>query len=112
MRLLRKDLRKAYLFSKSKSDRKSVYDTGIKYENIGCILCNVQPINNEIKAQAYGERIFNMLSLVCEKNQDIKECFAISFGNEEKPEYKVVSVMEYKNHNVVTVEKGVGLWAY
>ena len=109
MRLLRKDLKKVYLFSKSKSDRKSVYDTGIKYENIGCTLCNVQPINNEIKAQTYGERIFNMLSLIFEKHQDVKECFAISFKDEEKPEYKVVSVMEYINHNVITVEKGVEL---
>lgn len=101
MRFLKKDLKPVYVFVKSEVDSgyvgKKVVD-----DYFHTIYANVQPADSKITTEAYGERVYNMVSIMCDLSCDISH--KISLDGTEKPTHKVVSVMEYTNHKVILAE--------
>lgn len=66
---------------------------------------DIQPLNDKMSAEIYGERVKTMLNIYCPTMVEIKEgdILAINGGKEV---YKIVSIMSYSSHMVVTVDAG------
>lgn len=103
MRFLRKDLKKVYVFC-AKEEESDYVGTTVSYEPSHVIYCHIAPAADKHTSEAFGERAYNMVNLMCTKNYDIKDGYRISLKGFEMPEYKVISVMEYTHHKVITVE--------
>ena len=101
MRFLKKDLKPVYVFVKSEVDSgyvgKKVVDN---YSHM--VYANIQPADSKITVESYGERAYNMVSIMCDISQNIS--YKISLANKEKPTHKVISVKEYTNHKVILAE--------
>lgn len=101
MRFLKRDLKPVYVFVKSEVDSgyvgKKVVDN---YSHT--VYANIQPADSKITVESYGERAYNMVSIMCDISQDISH--KISLTDIEKPTHKVVSVKEYTNHKVILAE--------
>ena len=101
MRFLIKDLKTVYVFGKREVDSGYV---GTKIEDVysHSVKCNVQPADSKITSEIYGERVCNMFSIMCGKNDEIG--YKISFDSKEKPTHKVISEKVYTTHKVVLAE--------
>lgn len=66
---------------------------------------NVQPAENKLTAEMYGERVHDMLSVILPLGSGICEGVRISFSGTQKADYKAVSVKEYNTHTVILAEK-------
>lgn len=101
MRFLKRDLKPVYVFAKSEVDSgyvgKKVVDN---YSHK--VYANIQPADSKITVESYGERAYNMVSIMCSSAYDIS--YKISLTDTEKPTHKVVSVKEYTNHKVILAE--------
>lgn len=105
--MLRKYLKTIYLFRKQEADKNDPnYYPGQKAKEVyyRSIKCNVQPAKNEITSEMYGERVTNILSLLCDKDVEITDDMTISLSNPKKSEYKIISIEEYTRHNVIMIE--------
>lgn len=108
MPLLRKHLRPVYLFSQQEEDSGYVGTTTI-YVPSHIEYCNIQPVTNTVTAEIYGERVYNMVSLMCELKANIHEGDRLSLSDFTVPSHKVVSVMTYTTHKTILAEvMGVG----
>ncbi len=103
MRFLKKDLKPVYVYIPKKVDSGYV-GTKKEYELCCVVACIISPVSSKLEAEAYGERVFKMKKLMCTKNEDIKEGYQISINGENKPKYKVVSVIEYTYHKEFVAE--------
>lgn len=101
MRFLKRDLKPVYVFVKSEVDSgyvgKKIVDN---YSHT--VYANIQPADSKITVESYGERAYNMVSIMCDISQDISH--KISLVGTEKPTHKVISVKEYSNHKVILAE--------
>ena len=68
------------------------------------VRASVQPAENRITAETYGERVYSMYALYCFLGEDIGEEHKLSFTNAEKPTHKVVSVKRHHTHKVLMAE--------
>lgn len=105
--MLRKYLRTIYLFKKEQADRDAPdYYPGQKSKETYShrIEGNVQPAKNAVTSEIYGERVTNILSLICDKNAEISKDMKVSLSGSEKPEYKITSIEEYTRHKVIMME--------
>lgn len=101
MRFLRRDLKPVYVFEEKQIE--SVYagtETADVYTHT--VMCNVQPADSRITAEAYGERSYSMLSIMCGKNDTVSG--KVSFDGADKPTHRVVSEKAYTEHKVVLAE--------
>ena len=101
MRFLRRDLKPVYVFAKKTVDSGYVGSKTID-EYSHTVYANVQPADSRITAEAYGEKAYDMISIMCDISSGIAH--KISLSGTEKPTYKVVSVKEYTNHKVILAE--------
>lgn len=100
MRFLQKDLKKVYVFSAKQEDngyvgKKTVYAPFLELEG------NISPAASKLNVQAFGEEAYNMIQIMCNKNDDIKLGQRLSLTGPNKPEYKVVSVLNYTYHMTI-----------
>lgn len=106
MPMLRKHLMPVHVFNLIKHD--DVYvGTEMVPEFSRTVNANVQPAERKVIAEAYGERVYNMLSVIATISAEIDEKNELSFGagQETQPTHKVVSVKRYTDHCVILAEK-------
>ena len=105
--MLRKYLKTVYLFEKKEADKNAPdYYPGQKAREVYShkIECNVQPAKNQITSEIYGERVNDILSLMCDNDVKISKDMTVSLTSYQKPEYKITSIEEYTKHKVVMIE--------
>lgn len=105
--MLRKYLRTVYLFEKKEADKNAPdYYPGQKAREVysHSIVCNVQPSKNQITSEIYGERVNNILSLMCDMDAEIDKKMTVSLTGCKKPEYKITSIEAYTKHKVIMIE--------
>lgn len=103
MRLLEKDLKNVYFFEKESIDSGYVGTEG-KYVYKRQIKCNVQPAENKITSEIYGERVHKLVKLIF-KGYKANAYDAISFKNEYcEPSHKIIAVDEYSDYFVALAE--------
>lgn len=108
MRLMEKDLKDIYLFEMQQPDEDSPdFYPGQQPEwsYARTVRGNVQPAENKLTAEMYGERVHDMLSVILPLGSGICEGVRISFSGTQKADYKAVSVKEYNTHTVILAEK-------
>lgn len=104
MRLMQKDLKPVHLFAAQEVESGYV-GTVTKWNYTDTVQCNIQPADNKITAEVYGERVYNMISLLCPLDCGITEAVRLSPTSKEAPDYKVVSIKTYITHIAVLAEK-------
>lgn len=104
MRLTQRDLKEVYLFTPETVESGYV-GTITKWTYTETVKCDVQPADNKIEAEVYGERVYNMLSILCLPDCGMSEDIRLSINSKAAPEYKVVSIKPYSDHLVVLAEK-------
>ena len=104
MRLMRNRLRKVDLYRPVEAASGYV-GTISTWEPAGFMMADVQPANNKVLAEQYGQRIENMLTLYAEKGADIQLGYGAFRLLEGEPEYAVVQILEYPFHLLVLVER-------
>lgn len=102
MRLTQRDLKDVYIFTSQTVDSGYV-GTQTNWIYSHTIKCDVQPGENKITAQIYGDRVYNMYIVICQLGA-ISECCKLSFSGDDQAEYQVVSVKDYLDHTVVLAE--------
>ena len=105
--MLRKYLRTVYLFEKKEADKNAPdYYPGQKARGVysHSIVCNVQPSKNQITSEIYGERVNNILSLMCDMDAEIDKNMIVSLTGCQKAEYKITSIEAYTKHKVIMIE--------
>ena len=106
MPMLRKHLMPVHVFNLIKHD--DIYvGTEMVPEYSHTIKANVQPAESKVTVEAYGERVYNMLSVIAPISATISEKNELSFGmgQDTQPTHKVVSVKRYTDHCVILAEK-------
>lgn len=101
--MLRRYLKPVYVFTQKETESDYV---GTKTEWVisHTIHANVQCAANKLTSEIYGERVSNMLSLICDESAEINEGNRVSFTCSGKPTHKIVSVMRYSTHKTVLAE--------
>lgn len=102
MRLAQKYLRDVHVFTRQTIESGYV-GTETKWVYHNTIKCDVQPAESKITAQIYGDKVYDMYSVICPLGA-IGNDHKISFASRDKAEYKVVSVKNYLDHTVVLAE--------
>ena len=75
------------------------------WDEVSAIHADVQPAENSLLAEEYGERVKNMLTLYTDKNANVQAGYgAFSLRENGDPAYKVVQVSRYESHIVAVVE--------
>ena len=108
MRLMEKDLKDIYLFEMQQPDEDSPdFYPGQQPEwsYARTVRGNVQPAENKLTAEMYGERVHNMFSVLLLPGSGVYEGMRMSFSGTQKADYKEVSVKEYSSHSVILTEK-------
>ena len=101
MRLLKKSLRNVYTFAKETVDSGYV-GTKETYVYRKTVKCNVQPAENKITSEIYGERVYSMYRLIYGNNCTL--CDAVSFTGRKEPTHKIITVEKYSDHIVALAE--------
>ena len=105
--MLRKYLKTVYLFEKKEADKNAPdYYPGQKAKEVYShkIECNIQPAKNQLTSEIYGERVNNILSLMCDVETEINKNMTVSLTGCQKPEYKITSIEVYTKHKVIMIE--------
>lgn len=108
MRVMEADLKPIHLFEMQAPDEDSPdFYPGQQPEwtYARTVRGNVQPAENRLTAEIYGERVHDMLSVILLPGSGIHEGMRLSFSGAEKADYKTVSVKEYSTHTVILAEK-------
>lgn len=104
MRLTERDLRDVYLFE-AETVESGYVGTTEQWNYAGTVRGCVRVAESKITAEIYGERVQNMLSVLCLPDSGIAEHTRLSVDSREVPEYKVVSIKPYQDHTVILAEK-------
>lgn len=104
MRLTERDLRDVYLFE-SETVESGYVGTTEQWNHTDTVRGCVRVAENKITAEIYGERVQNMLSVLCLPNCGITENTRLSLSDRTSPAYKVVSIKPYYDHTVILAEK-------
>lgn len=108
MPLLRKHLKPVYIFRQKEEDSGYVGTKAVCSPS-HIEYCNIQPAANKLTAEIYGEKVYNMYTLLCGLESNICEGDRLAFNGFSKPSHKAVSVMVYTTHKTILAEViGVG----
>ena len=102
MRLLKRDLKPVFVFKRTEVESDYV-GTEERDVFLGVVPCHISPADSKITSEVYGERANSMFSLICDKNADLGDF--VSFTDESKPEYKILSKKKYYAHQTVLAER-------
>ncbi len=108
MRFMVSDLRRVYVFTMQEPDEDSPdFYVGQKPSWVfsHVIRCNVQPAKSLITAEAYGERVSNMFSLLCNLGTKISGGDMVSFTGQDKATHKIISIEPYNTHLALLAER-------
>ena len=101
MRLHRRGLKTVYVFKRVETESDYV-GTENKYVPCRPIKCNVQPAENKITVEMYGEKVYCMCTLICDIDCDVGD--AVSFERGGAPTHKIISLSTYSTHKKAIAE--------
>lgn len=108
MRLNRKYLRTVFVKPKITLDdgEGGIYED---YKDKGiAIEANIQPATSRLQGEVYGERISNILNMLCTDHiESLAEGVALCVYTSEydKPDYKIISIKRWSTHIQAELEK-------
>lgn len=106
MNFLRKDLKPVHVFKETKLESDYVgTKTADAYSHT--VMCNVQSSLDKLTAEIYGERSYNMFTVMCRRGDDVSG--KISFTGKDAPTHRIISIKHYTQHSVILAEMiGIG----
>ncbi len=105
MRLIQSRLREVPIYRPMETENDYVGTSRI-WEPVGVILADVQPASDRRMVEMYGDRASHMQTLYTYTGADIQDGYgAFAMSKNGEPTHKVVSVMRYSTHVVLTVEQ-------
>ena len=103
-RLLQRDLRPVYVFENREQESDYVGTETVPVY-VRTVSANVQPAENKITAEAFGQSVYDMMRIICPKDSGIGELCTVSFTDTEQPTHEVTSVSCCRDHMIVLVKK-------
>lgn len=100
---LRNNQLKSYGFYKRTVTKDNEGNRVVDYEYHSDIRADIHPVSGQIEATMYGEKLKYMLEMIYSGSVDISEGDAVAIS--DVADYKVVSIMEYRNYRVMELER-------
>ena len=111
MRLLVRDLVPVHVFTAhavDESDPDFYPGTQPEQRYSHTLRCNVQPAENRATAEVFGVKVYDMVSILCERDAKLAQHDMVSLAGTEKATHRIVSVKPYQTHLVCLAEKVMG----